>query len=185
MHRSLHIPVAPGRELGAWVCLVAVLFLRAPLRALALQAKWHGLLRRPFLRGSWAPENRKPAAVQPKPAEAPMECEYHGAAAKNHSGANCSISCCHQQEVFPASAAFFVPAPPCTFSKPAEMKAPGICLAPASFAPSPEPLSPPPRFLSPRCKPRYPCTWATPPLNCAGKLNGDGVRHNRLGQSPG
>ena len=42
MRRSLHVPIAPGRTFGAWVCLaLAVVMLWAPMGA----AAWHQLER--------------------------------------------------------------------------------------------------------------------------------------------
>lgn len=146
MDRSLHVPIAPGRKLGAWVCLMAVLFLWAPLGALALQANGMGCCADGFCAAHGHRKTGKPAAAQPNPAQSPMECEYHDGATKKQSGAmNCAMSSCHQQEAFATSAAFFVLPLSCTFSQPAEMKAARICFAPASFVPSHEPLSPPPR----------------------------------------
>jgi hypothetical protein len=93
MKKLAYVPIAPGKAVGAWLCLTAVLLLWAPMWASAWAARGmsccagnmcaaHGHGKASF--------SGKGAAAKD---EAPMECEH------SHSPgmAACSMSCCHEQ----------------------------------------------------------------------------------------
>jgi hypothetical protein len=143
MRRSLQPPIAPGKALGAWVCLVAALLLWSPMWAAAWQAN-----RMECCDTKQCPVHAHHSGTSQKatPADNPqnepsMDCHRSGSGQLMQ----CSMSCCHdQQRDFAAAVVFVLPAP---VNIPFPMRlAPGpqgIQLAAdfSSFAP----LSPPPR----------------------------------------
>jgi hypothetical protein len=87
MSRSLHAPIAPGRIVGACVCLIAVLLLWTPMWASA----W-------MMRGMACCTGTMCAAhLHTKtnaPAKSGAECEHSRGAGM----AACSMSCCHEED---------------------------------------------------------------------------------------
>jgi hypothetical protein len=98
MSTSRQFPIAPGRKMGAWVCLVAALLLWSPLWAAAIQAAGMSCCE-----GGMCPAHHH----QPRQAdsqETPMTCEHNGAS-------QCSMS--HSQsegKTFVAAMVFILPA---------------------------------------------------------------------------
>jgi len=146
MRHSLHHPIAPGRRLRAWVCLLAILLLWSPLWAAAWQS--HDMA---CCTGGICPlhGHAHPAAPKPQataPAESPSDCDHHSS---NQSGImNCSLSCC--QESSPSLTAgiiFVLPAPTMISYRILATDAPQQISA-AGLVPSFEPPSPPPRTTS-------------------------------------
>lgn len=144
MRHSLHIPIAPGRKLAAWVCLLAVLLLWSPLWAAAWQADGMACCS-----GGLCPAHGHTGAVQlpaqqAPPSQTPMECDHHGSQ-KHSRTITCSMSCCHESaNSFLAAVIFLLPAPAMIFQANVASAAPAQ-LIPAGSVPSFEPPSPPPR----------------------------------------
>ncbi len=104
MKRRRHDSNAPGRRLGACVCLVAVMLLWAPVWASALQAAGMGCCD-----GSMCPlHGRAPkkSSGDSNPAkDASMAgCEHHGRKA----AMDCSMACCHPKDPVVTGAVVFV-----------------------------------------------------------------------------
>jgi len=141
MRRSLHVAIDPGRSFGAWVCLVAVVTLWAPMGAAAWQV--NGMA---CCQGSMCVVHGHSGTNHPKPQETPpgesaMNCAHHG-----DSGiVNCSLSCGHDSSSFLTTAVIFVLPVPTTISEPAQALPVPTTFAPTAFFPSYDPLSPPPR----------------------------------------
>ena len=152
MNRSLHVPVAPGRKLGAAVCLLAVMMLWAPLWAMALEASGMSCCADGFCART-AHEHQKTAqaaAVRPSPAESPKECEHHGGSTPNKQGPmKCSMSCCHENSNTLATAVIFVLPIGASISVPLGVTSALPELPATEFMDSIEPLSPPPRITLP------------------------------------
>jgi hypothetical protein len=74
-----------------------------------------------------------------------MECEHPSGSPKHGGMMNCSLSCCHENNVSVTNAIIFVLPEPAILSQPAQSMAAPHVLAPVEFAQSLEPLSPPPR----------------------------------------
>src|SRR5215469_1056196 len=152
MMRSLHSLIAPGRKMGAWVCLLAVILLWAPLWAVALEANGIGCCIAGFCTHGPRGQQRAGQAppVQPASAETSMACEHHGGATQNKPDAmKCSMSCCHETSAAMAAAIVFVL--PSTTSLSAPLGAAGSSpeLTATEFMQSIQPLSPPPRISLP------------------------------------
>jgi hypothetical protein len=104
MRHSLPVPIAPGRKLGAWVCLVAALLLWSPLLAAAWQSVEMSCCIAGMCpaHGHTSDQRRQPASSQ----QHPMTCDHQA-------GSNlleCSMSCCHTEpRSFVASIVFVVP----------------------------------------------------------------------------
>ena len=147
MKGAVHVPIAPGRKMGAWVCLLAAFLLWAPIWAMAFQASGMGCCT-----GSLCPAHGHPKADQATnqqsgPAENPMECEQHGGRGQSHHGAmKCSMSCCHESSEAPMAAAIFLLPETTTISLPAGSTAAPIEITATEFIQSIRPPSPPPRF---------------------------------------
>lgn len=129
--------------MGAWVCLVAVVLLWAPLWATPWQTD--GL---DCCKGGMCMAHRhaKPDAGLPQQAgaeETPMDCEHHGGSGMS----DCSMACCHESGHILATPAIFVMPAPATVCQPSEARTAASSFAPTEFAQSFEPLSPPPRTL--------------------------------------
>lgn len=141
MRRSLHVPIAPGRTFEAWVCLVAVVMLWAPMGAAAWQA--NGMV---CCEGGICVAHGHSRTNQPKPQETPpgeslMNCTHHG-----DSGiVNCSMSCGHNSSSSLATAVIFVLPVPGAISELSQVPEALTSFAPRTFVPSYDPLSPPPR----------------------------------------
>lgn len=152
MVRSLHSPIAAGRKTAAWVCLLAVLVLWAPLGAVALEANGIGCCMAGFCaRGPHGHQRGEQAApVKPAAAETTMGCEHHGGATQNKPDAmKCSMSCCHETSAAMAAAIVFV-LPATTFlSAPLGAASASPELTATVFMQSIQPLSPPPRITLP------------------------------------
>jgi len=149
MKRSLQVPIAPRRKMAAWVCLLAVMFLWAPLWAMALQANGVGCCADGFCARSAHGHQKtgRAAAGQPAPAETPMECEYHGRAAKDRPDAmRCSMSCGHENSDLLTAAVVFVLPVTAPVSVPLDATSAPIELTASEFMRSIEPVSPPPRI---------------------------------------
>ena len=140
MKRSRAIPIAPGK-MGAWVCLVAVALLWAPMWAAAWPTDGMDCCKNGMC---MAHRHSKPGPARPQPAGAektPMDCGHHG-----ESGvANCSMACCHESSQILATPTIFVMPAPATMGQPSEARTAASSFAPTEFVQSSEPLSPPPR----------------------------------------
>ena len=145
MRHSLHFPIAPGRKIGAWVCLSAALLLWSPLWAAAWQADGMPCCGSGLCPAHGHEKANQPASQQMEPARTPMECEHPSGSPKHGGTMNCSMSCCHENNVSLASAIIFVLPEPAILSQPAQSVAAPLARAPVEFVPSLKPLSPPPR----------------------------------------
>jgi len=104
MKRMRHYSNAPGRRLGACVCLVAVMLLWAPAWVSALQAAGIGCCD-----GAMCPLHRhapkKSSGDTNSAKDVPMAgCEHHGRKA----AMDCSMACCHPTDPVVAGAIVFV-----------------------------------------------------------------------------
>jgi hypothetical protein len=113
MSRSLHAAVAPGRTVGACVCLIAVLLLWAPMWASAWMARGMACCDGNMCAAHAHGKTNSPGKSDATKNE--MECEHSRSAGMTA----CSMSCCHEEGasvvrssvyVLPAPAAVFVPA---------------------------------------------------------------------------
>lgn len=141
MRRSLHVPIAPRRTFGAWVCLVAVVMLWAPMGAATWQA--NGMA---CCAGGMCVAHGHSRTNQPKPQETPpreslTNCAHHG----DNEMVNCSMSCGHDSGSSLTTAVIFVLPTPAAISEPTQASAALTNFAPMAFVPSYDPLSPPPR----------------------------------------
>jgi len=137
-----HAPIAPGKILGAWVCLAAAVLLWAPMWAAALQS--NGLT---CCNGSMcaAHGHSKPSQRRPEktsPSEAPMACDHHGTDGLT----DCAMSCSQESTSSLTSAVIFLLPEPASVSEPAVAIAAPAEFAPMEFARLFEPPSPPPRI---------------------------------------
>ena len=148
MNRSLHVSVAPGRKMAAWVCLLAVMFLWAPLWAMALEASALGCCADGFCGRAMHGHQKtnRAVAVHPAPAEPPTECEHQGGAARNKAGAmKCSLSCCHEGSDALAAAVLLILPATAPISVPLGLAWASPELTATGVTQPIEPLSPPPR----------------------------------------
>ncbi len=132
-----HIPIAPGK-MGAWVCLVAVMLLWAPLWATAWQSGGMDCCKDGMCMAHRLAAGQHASGAQDS---APMDCG-HG----KHAGlAACEMKCCHDAGTTFVAAVIFVMPEPMKITAPAEAsdareKAQAV-IASILFAPP----SPPPR----------------------------------------
>ncbi len=140
MKRLRAIPIAPGK-LGAWVCLVAVVLLWAPMWAAAWPTDGMDCCKNGLCM-ALAHSQSNPARPQQAGAkESPMDCAHHGGSGM----ANCSMSCCHERSQILAAPAIFVTPEPATIGQPSEATIAAGTFAPKEFVQSFAPPSPPPR----------------------------------------
>jgi hypothetical protein len=104
MKRMRHDSNAPGRRLGACVCLVALMLLWAPAWALALQAAGMACCD-----GAMCPLHghapKKSSGDTNSAKDAPMAgCEHHARKA----AMDCSVACCHPKDPVVTGAIVFV-----------------------------------------------------------------------------
>jgi len=141
MKRSLQVPIAPGRKIGAWVCLLALALLWTPLWAAAWQAHGMECCEGGMCAAHGHTKSNRTQPQQSGPSKAPMNCEHHGAGGIS----SCSISCCHESNSSFAVATIFVLPVPTTISQPAQGMAAFSYFARSESLLKFEPLSPPPR----------------------------------------
>ena len=141
MRCSLHIPIAQGRTFGAWVCLLAVVMLWAPLEV----AAWHanGMA---CCEGGMCVAHKHPKTNQPMPREvtpgvSPINCEHQG----NNGTVDCSMTCGHETSPSVTAGVIFVLPESAAICEPAPALAAPVSFAPIALVPSYDPLSPPPR----------------------------------------
>jgi len=147
MKGAVHVPVARGRKMGAWVCLLAAFLLWAPLWAVVCQASGIGCCTGGLCPAHGHPKADQATKQQSGQAETPMECEQHGGSRQSHHGAmKCSIFCCHESSEAPMAAAIFILPETTAISLPAGSTATAIELSATEFVQSIRPPSPPPRF---------------------------------------
>jgi hypothetical protein len=145
MKSSLQVAVAPGRMIGVWVCLVAVVLLWAPLWASAWQASGMACCNGnecPIHGHAGGKHSGKSQAAANK--NAPMEFGH-----ENRPGLMaCRVSCCQDQShSFVAAVTFLLPEP-MTISVPVESATVVASSQAKIVAHLFEPPSPPPRVVS-------------------------------------
>ncbi|HEV8075850.1 MAG TPA: hypothetical protein VGP66_08365 [Candidatus Acidoferrum sp.] len=138
-----HDSNAPGRRLGAFVCLVAVMLLWAPAWASALQAVGVGCCD-----GAMCPLHGhapKKSSSDSSPAKnASMAgCEHHARKAAR----DCSMACCHPKDPVVTGAIVFVLPSAAALSTPHLIGPPAPVLASSASSFVFDPASPPPRPL--------------------------------------
>jgi hypothetical protein len=90
----------------------------------------------------------KHALSETAPTEEAADCEHHSGGVQNHGqGMDCAISCGHESSSNVTTAVMFVLPEPANFSQPTQVIATVGSFTPDAFAPSFEPLSPPPRMI--------------------------------------
>jgi len=138
-----HDSNAPGRRLGACVCLVAVMLLWAPAWVSALQAAGMGCCD-----GAMCPLHghgpKKSSGDSDSAKDAPMAaCEHHARPA----AMVCSVACCHPSDpVVTGAVVFVLPSSPMV-SAPLFSGASEARILSQVNSPVFEPASPPPRTL--------------------------------------
>jgi hypothetical protein len=143
MKRMRHDSNAPGRRLGACVCLVAVILLWAPAWASALQAAGMGCCD-----GAMCPLHghapKKSSSDTNSAKDAPMAgCEHHGRKA----AMDCTMACCHPADPAVTGAIVFVLPALMEISAPLRIGPPTPTLTPLASSFVLDPASPPPRTL--------------------------------------
>lgn len=147
MKRSLHVPIAPGRMLAAWVCLLAVLLLWTPMLAAAWQAGGMACCAAGMCPVHGHSKTNHSSPQQPAVPEAPMNCGHSGPTSESHSEmTRCSMSCCHENGQSLTAAGIFILPGAVALSKPAIVLAVPRQLAATDFVQSAKPPSPPPRI---------------------------------------
>jgi hypothetical protein len=141
MRRSLHVPIAPARTFGAWVCLVAVVMLWAPMGAAAWQANGMACCEGGMCVAHGHSKTNPAIPRQATPRESPMNCEHHG----DSGVVNCSMTCGHDGSPSVTTAVIFVLPESAAIRGPARTLAAPTSFAPTAFVRSYDPLSPPPR----------------------------------------
>ena len=141
MKRTLHVPIAPGRTSGAWVCLLAVVMLWAPIWAAAWQANGMPCCAGRMCMVHGHSKTNQPMPRETTPGESPMNCEHHG----NAGIVDCSMTCGHEGSPSVTAGVIFVLPDSATLREPVLTLAASTSFAPAVSVPSYDPLSPPPR----------------------------------------
>ncbi|MGB7848140.1 MAG: hypothetical protein WBL63_21195 [Candidatus Acidiferrum sp.] len=136
------IPIAPGRIFGAWVCLVAMVLLWAPIWAAAWQADAMTCCNGGLCPAHGHSKTNHPSSQQKSPSNSPMDCDYHDGGVVSR----CSMSCSHDGNPLLTTAVIFVLPTPTYLSQPSQAIAALIQFTPTEFVQSFEPLSPPPRL---------------------------------------
>jgi hypothetical protein len=142
MNRSLHTPIAPRKVIGAWVCLITVLLLWAPMWGSAWQAREmacctgnicavHGHAKTQPSRTGGATRHEAAAT----------ECEH----TKGAGMAACTMSCCHEQSSSVVSSAVYVLPEPAVLALPAKTLNPTDVMSYEEVLQSFAPPSPPPK----------------------------------------
>ncbi|MGB2632572.1 MAG: hypothetical protein WAM58_01430 [Candidatus Acidiferrum sp.] len=106
--KNLHpFPIAPGRKMGAWVCLIAAVLLWSPLWAVAWQSAQMSCCSGGIcLAADHAKQHQLSAAGA---SEKPVTCEHQGGIEMSQ----CAMSCCQtESHVFVASLVFVLPVAP-------------------------------------------------------------------------
>jgi hypothetical protein len=142
MKQMLRARVAPGRTFGAWVCLLAVMTLWAPMGAVALQANGMACCDGNMCMAHSHPKPKSSQKEQPKSSESPMNCENHG----GRGILQCSMACDRETSPPVTTAMIFLLPNPSAICEPALTLAEPDSSVPRAFVPSYDPLSPPPRM---------------------------------------
>jgi len=142
MKRMRHDSNAPGRRLGACVCLVALMLVWAPAWVSALQAAGMGCCDGAMcpLHGH-APKKSSSDAGAAKDAQPPV-CEHHGKAAMD-----CTMACCHPTDPVVTGAIIFVLPSPVAISAPLLIGPPAPAMSSSASSFVFDPVFPPPRTL--------------------------------------
>ena len=141
MKKMHHDSNAPGRRLGACVCLVALILLWAPAWASALQAAGVGCCDGAMcpLHGH-APKKSSSDANSTK--DMPMAgCDQH----RQKAAMDCSMACCHPKDPVVTGAVVFVLPSAVTTSVPLLIGASAPLLSASASSFVFDPASPPPR----------------------------------------
>ena len=141
MKKMHHDSNAPGRRLGACVCLVALILLWAPAWASALQAAGVGCCD-----GAMCPLHghrpKKSSGDANSVKDMPMAgCEHHAQKA----AMDCSMACCHPKDPVVTGAVVFVLPSAVTTSVPLLIGASAPLLSASASSFVFDPASPPPR----------------------------------------
>ena len=102
MNGSLHAPIAPGRSVGACVCLVAVLLLWAPMWASAWMAR--GMACCDGNMCAAHDHAKSGSAGKSDTTKSETECEHSRSAGMTA----CSVSCCREQGASLVSSGVYV-----------------------------------------------------------------------------
>src|SRR5579859_2393972 len=141
MKRMRHDFNAPGRRLGACVCLVAVMLLWSPLWASALQAAGMGCCD-----GAMCPLHghgpKKSSSDANSAMDMPMaSCDHHARKA----AMDCSVACCHPKDPAMTGPIVFVLPSPMALSAPLLIAPPTPIPFSSASSVVFDPASPPPR----------------------------------------
>jgi hypothetical protein len=135
------VPIAPGREMSAWVCLVALTLLWSPVWAVAWQSSGMGCCENGMCA---AQEHANPShhhSQKNSSQESPTNCQHHSGSSLTQ----CTMSCCQESTPSLTAAVIFVLPEPTILSVPARAMATTVNFVPSEFVQSFQPLSPPPR----------------------------------------
>src|SRR5579859_268162 len=141
MKRMRHDSNAPGRRLGACVCLVAVMLLWSPLWASALQAAGMGCCD-----GAMCPLHghgpKKSSSDANSAMDMPMAgCDHHA----RKVAMDCTVACCHPKDPAVTGAIVFVLPIPMALSAPLLIAPPTPIPFSSASSVVFDPASPPPR----------------------------------------
>jgi hypothetical protein len=134
-------PIALGRKMGAWVCLIAAVLLWSPLWAVAWQSAQMSCCGGGMcLAADHAKQHHDPAAGA---SEKPINCGHQG----GNEMSQCAMSCCQtESHVFVASIVFVVPVPPVLTPSPSFAQ-PANVTTQREILPSDAPPDRPPRLI--------------------------------------
>lgn len=145
MKKQGHVPIAPGRLLGAWVCLIAAILLWAPMWAVAWQASGMACCNGTMCLAHGHAGTEGAAKAQSATQEhTPRECNH----ASQTGLLTCQMSCCHEQDRLATGAVIFVLPEPMIISSGIEVTPAKIITKALAVTHFFEPPSPPPRSLS-------------------------------------
>lgn len=145
MKQRSYVPIAPGKHIGAWVCLVAAVLLWAPVWAAAWQASGmaccKGTMCLAHGHAGMEGASKGQSAAQE---HTPMDCNH----ASQTGLMTCQMSCCQDQDRPATGAVIFVLPEPMIISSEVEMTPAKIMTTSPVVTYFFEPPSPPPRSHS-------------------------------------
>ena len=141
MKELAYVPIVPGRKFRAWVCLLAVVMLWAPLEVAAALANGMACCEGGMCVAHRHSKTNQPMPREVTPGESPINCEHHG----NKGIVDCSVTCGHETSPSATTGVIFVLPDSAAICEPAPALAAPVSFAPIALVPSYDPLSPPPR----------------------------------------
>lgn len=141
MKELAYVLIAPGRKFRAWVCLLAVVMLWAPMEAAAWHANGMACCESGMCVAHRHSKTNQPMPREVTPGESSINCEHHG----NNGIVDCSMTCGHDSSPSVTTGVIFVLRDSAAIWEPAPALAAPVDFSPIALVPSYDPLSPPPR----------------------------------------